>query len=957
MNPDVPQKNLESAIKLYDELQQVTKTAGKEAEFLQLSLKLKIKKEVLDSVNNDLKTLYNQVVDQTQSNNIKDSTPTSSSTGDNSDSKFTSTIWNGKTYKKASRIADRQEHKLEKIDDYIKRKLDIDGVDGLVAAVNQLNQEVRSQYPELFLKKFDTGIDERKAQESAKLTQDASVQNATNEITKTVKAGASEETVMWVINKKVDDFAKKTLIDKAWRSQGAVDVGKFIWWLYLAFKAIGFANDQFPSGIEWLILKAGAAYAAYAGYDKYKDKILEWIKSITGVDTDKNQNKPADELSHRKLESKSFKDGETLFKWILARFINTSSDKLSKYATATNFNLGQFIADYSGQKVDLWKTYDPTVPLVSQKDLHSDMNFLGDKEYDHFAMLRGQIKAWNGKFYEDSINTYIKWLGLSAIPATVQWFNEAFTNYENIQKTRYNIIKRAGYELKIENDESGKPKDVRSSVDAELQKRKADWSKDPNLVLDDSVAKVLVDQWYIIKWKETKESVLWNIQERKKQWLGWLDSVNEQREFVEEFDKSSQELKKLSTPDWLPNHPNLDYDDSWMDITKNKTWNTGSKILYYENYWIRVPFKIWGLNEIMIQGTDVHGTIKDIFYQMDTWAFAIATLHYSSKDQAATAAGSKKIFTHGEWWLRYVGWGNGIQETVMNLIGQWALSKRFALASKNGADGWVFADKLTALKDREKPGMRGWTIKDWVTQGWTIIPVRSMWSQGGNLPPHYLARHWNGQKITINPAAIDQVVQTNKPEYDDDNWSVVATNWITKHWKELWNVTTAFTKVTLQIVWKALKAWYKEVGNNLIWPDWAISLIWDVLIETWYEWIKITNKVVSKWIHDVSHNEFLWKDLDLTAHRVTNLTIGTLEWVLKGSGWLINKVLASNDFKKLLNTWWATAEKIADIVTSTATHIFWDSKEEMGTMGWLRTWWAMLLWWWLKNGMNVPSWK
>jgi hypothetical protein len=50
----------------------------------------------------------------------------------------------------------------------------------------------------------------------------------------------------------------------------------------------------------------------------------------------------------------------------------------------------------------------------------------------------------------------------------------------------------------------------------------------------------------------------------------------------------------------------------------------------------------------MIQGTDVHGTIKDIFYQMDTWAFAIATLHYSSKDQADTAAGTKKIFTYSE---------------------------------------------------------------------------------------------------------------------------------------------------------------------------------------------------------------------------------------------------------------------------------------------------------------------
>gem|GEM_PF-3719302 len=89
---DIPQKNLESAIKLYDELQQVTKKAGKEAEFLQLSLQLKIKKEVLDSVNNDLKTLYNQVVDQTQSNNVVDNTPAASTIGNSSDSKFTNTI-------------------------------------------------------------------------------------------------------------------------------------------------------------------------------------------------------------------------------------------------------------------------------------------------------------------------------------------------------------------------------------------------------------------------------------------------------------------------------------------------------------------------------------------------------------------------------------------------------------------------------------------------------------------------------------------------------------------------------------------------------------------------------------------------------------------------------------------------------------------------------------------------
>lgn len=876
---------------------------------------------------------------------------------------------NTRDFKKAARDVVKAGKNIEKMDqavinqklDFLAKTVDAD-IDIYILNICMLAQKAGINIDLLFMEEFDPVAYKLKVEESARLTQDTSVQKATNDIVQVAKSGADQDTVLWVINQKVDEFAKKTLIDKWWWSQWAVDFGKFVWWLCIAVKALWFANDQFPGGIEWLIMKIWVGYAAYAWYDKYKDEILKSIKSVTGVDAEKNQNKPKDELAHRNLESKAFKDGEIFFKWILARFKNPQSEKLNAYVSLWGFDLERFISDYSGESVVIW-TSVTTIPVASSivlpestatpvntqnEKLSSEMRFPNAKEYDHIAMLHGQIIAGNGQYYKDSINTYIKWLNLLVLPKTIQWYNEAFGIYENTQKVRYQILKKVGYELVIDKDESQYPKDIRKDVDKILSGVNPNRSTDTSFELKDPALKELLDAWYIIKFKETPTEVLEDIKLWKQQWLVWLDTPNEQREFVKWFTDASLNITKLATPEWLPNYPMIDYDTSWMS-EKNSTWNTGNKVLYYENYWIRVPFIASALNSIAIQWTDVHGNKDNIFYQMDTWAFAIATLHYSSNDQWEAEAWSKEIFTYGEWWLRYVWWGNNIKESVMNMIGQWALGKRFALAATNGADGKNFSNKLTALKDRED------RKTEYDMQWWKVLKPRSMWSQGWNLPPHYLARHRNGQRISINESTINQAVQTWTPEYTNESWGEQAAKYIKKQGWELGKVTTAFTQTTLQIVWDALKSGYKEVWNNLIWPDGFITLVWDVLIETWYEWVSILNKVTSKGVHDISHNNFLRKDLKLTTNRVTGLTIDTLEWILKWSWWLINKVLWSKDFEKLLNAWWATAEKLADIVLSTATHIFWDSKEEMWVMGWLRTWWAMAIWWWMKNWMSVPS--
>gem|GEM_PF-4240579 len=124
---------------------------------------------------------------------------------------------------------------------------------------------------------------------------------------------------------------------------------------------------------------------------------------------------------------------------------------MSSYITADGLNLGQLVADYSGKEVTYLKP-EPYKPNVDKtKLLHDQMEFDSTKSFDLIAQIHAAIEAGNAKqIYGAPINQYIAELGIDpSKDTTIQSYNEKFVAYETIQKVRYHILKRAGYELDL----------------------------------------------------------------------------------------------------------------------------------------------------------------------------------------------------------------------------------------------------------------------------------------------------------------------------------------------------------------------------------------------------------------------------------------------------------------------------------------------------------------------------
>lgn len=334
------------------------------------------------------------------------------------------------------RKADRSEAKADKTKSSIDRN-------GLHAAVCKL--ELSLGWNIAWENNYETQRTSKN--EYTALTAEESATKMSQSIEAEVKKWSNKETVLWVIDQKVNEFAQKTLIEKAWWSQGAVDVAKFVWALWLWLKGLWAANDLFPGGFEWLVLKVGTAYAAYAWYGKYEQDILTKVKELTGLES-KNITTQQSELSHRALESGWFKYGEALMDGILAMFNDKSSKALESYVIGNKeFNLAQFISDYSGVPVTIGATVSTN---AAQKELlHSSMKTPTGNQYHHIAEMHKQIDNGKGSELQKAINEYLWGLSTTNSLTTIQSFNEAFTTYENIQKVRYNILKKAGYEMDL----------------------------------------------------------------------------------------------------------------------------------------------------------------------------------------------------------------------------------------------------------------------------------------------------------------------------------------------------------------------------------------------------------------------------------------------------------------------------------------------------------------------------
>lgn len=493
MSVDTPQKNLESAIKLYSELQQATQKAWKETEFLQLSRKLKVTKELLNSVNDDLKELYNKVVDKTQDNNELDTTP-QQEWDDKTDTRFINTHkWNN-TRKEArvKRQSDRKEEKIERI----VRRAWFDGIDGLVAAVHKLSTEIKSSYPEL----FGYADYEKNKQEAQKLIESWVVNedNIKQWYEAEIKAGKSPESAAKTI---INDAYKKStnlLEDKLNFDSGvakATVIGLAIWWILKWYPAI---RDMFPSGIAGFLLMWLTAYAAAKNIPG--DKVIDayewvfgkidgrprwWVDAIT----------PESQLSYMKLENSDFQNGQLFFKW-LNKYLNNPSDVaiMQIYYTKdkdgkSSFNIKQFIDDYEAGVIDYqWSkivNYDLRKHLKISPESDLFMSFTaarvdspnGDKKVsaEILAFLYG-ITGSYGWWSLDSVKTIL----------------DQHDTYKQINETRYHILRNAGYMMNPEKW------DKRLEIDNILNIKTRD--KDYSLSVEDLVSlQTLIDDETLIE--------------------------------------------------------------------------------------------------------------------------------------------------------------------------------------------------------------------------------------------------------------------------------------------------------------------------------------------------------------------------------------------------------------------------------------------------------------------------
>lgn len=464
-----PQQNLEWAIKLYQELSEASKKAGKEAEFLKLSIKLKLSKEVLDSVNDDLKELHNRVVDKTQDNNPKiGATITKSTTWDPTDVKFDINEWNN--VRKTTRVAGKAARKYDRINDRITNKTWLNGIDGLIAAVNQLASEVRQNSPEI----YGTRAYEQSKQYAEKMLKEWWLTDPT-EIKKLyeaeIKAWKSPQSAAMTITKDLNKKATDLLVDKANFDPGiaqATVIWLAIWWALKAYPAI---RGVFPDGIWGFLLMWLTAYTAAKNIPR--DKALDMYQSVFGNlpgGVEDITSKP--ELAYLKLESNDFKNWQMLFAWLRQHLKDPTNTELFTTYLKTNdqwlitFDVKQMTNDYESWVV--WYTWINKPVNTKVREL-----FKISKESDMFmGVLSARANSLNGDMIlNQEVSAFLKWIstlnyksdGKPSYTSSDEIFKQLWI-YQAVNMKRYEILKKAGFE--ISKDALSHEKDKRLDIDA-----------------------------------------------------------------------------------------------------------------------------------------------------------------------------------------------------------------------------------------------------------------------------------------------------------------------------------------------------------------------------------------------------------------------------------------------------------------------------------------------------------